>query len=143
MKICIPTTGGKGLEETVSAHFGSAPYFTLVDLESAAVEVIENANQHHNHGQCQPMSSIEGRGVDAVVTGGMGRRAIERLNAGGVKVYHAEGGTVREVIDQFKSGRARRVFPRPSVRPSRRRPRMSPASLRKRCDHTPAHTRRD
>ena len=111
MKICIPTTGGKGLEETVSAHFGSAQYFTLVDLDSGAVEVIENANQHHGHGQCQPMSSIEGRGVDAVVTGGMGRRAIDRLNAGGAKVYRAEGGTVRDVVERFKSGQANELSP--------------------------------
>lgn len=111
MKICIPTTGKKGLKETVSAHFGGAPYFALVDLDSAAVEVIENANQHHGHGQCQPMSSIEGRGVGAVVTGGMGRRAIERLNAGGVKVYQAQGGTVREVIDWFRSGQVRELSP--------------------------------
>ncbi len=111
MKICIPATGGKGLEETVSAHFGSAPYFTLVDPDSGAVEIIANANQHHSHGQCQPMSSIEGCGVDAVVTGGMGWRAIERLHAGGIKVYRAEGGTVREIVERFKAGQVNELSP--------------------------------
>ncbi|MGE5598091.1 MAG: NifB/NifX family molybdenum-iron cluster-binding protein [Bacteroidota bacterium] len=111
MRICIPTMGGKGLEETVSAHFGSAPYFTLVDLDSGAVEAVANANQHHSHGQCQPMSSIAGRGVNAVVTGGMGRRAIERLSAGGVKVYRAEGGTVREIVERFKTGQVNELSP--------------------------------
>lgn len=40
MKICIPTLGEKGLDEQVSEHFGSAPYFTIIDLESNGVEII-------------------------------------------------------------------------------------------------------
>ena len=111
MKICIPTTGNKGLEEEVYGHFGSAPYFTLVDTETSVVEVIDNQNLHHSHGSCHPMLSLSGKGVNAVVTGGMGRRAIEMLNAGGVKVYQAGGRTVSAVVAEFKNGGLKELSP--------------------------------
>ena len=111
MKICIPTTGNKGMGEEVYGHFGSAPYFTLVDIETDAVEVIDNQNQHHSHGSCHPMLSLTGKRVEAVVTGGMGRRAIEMLNADGVKVYQAEGQTVGAVVTGFKNGSIKELSP--------------------------------
>lgn len=49
--------------------------------------------------------------MDAVVTSGIGQRAIERLNAGGAKVYRAEGGTVRDIVERFKSGQAHELSP--------------------------------
>lgn len=104
MKICIPTMGSKGLEERVHEHFGGAPFFTLVETQTGAVEIIDNQNQHHSHGSCHPMLSLNGKGVEAVVTSGMGRRAIEMLNDGNVKVYRAEGATVADIVNQYKSG---------------------------------------
>ena len=104
MKICIPTVGGKGLEEKISPHFGSAPTFTLVDLENSQVEVLVNDNQHHAHGTCHPLAALSGKAVDAVVCGGMGRRAVAGLNAGGVKAYLCAEGTVADVIRNFKAG---------------------------------------
>ena len=53
MKLCIPTETNEGKSATVYGHFGSAPYFTIVDTEKDTVEVIDNANQHHAHGMCQ------------------------------------------------------------------------------------------
>lgn len=104
MKICIPTLGEKGLNEQVSEHFGSAPYFTIVDLESNGVEIINNQNQHHNHGECQPMGALTGKGIDSVVCGGMGRGAVERLNAGGIKVYLGNGDIVKNIVEEYKQG---------------------------------------
>jgi len=111
MKICVPTTGNKGLEEEVYGHFGSTPFFTMVDTETGSVEVIDNQNQHHSHGSCHPMSSLDGKGVGAVVTGGMGRRSIEILNAGNVKVYQAAGDTVSQVVNEYKSGGLKELTP--------------------------------
>ncbi|MCL6591774.1 MAG: NifB/NifX family molybdenum-iron cluster-binding protein [Firmicutes bacterium] len=104
MKICIPTLGEKGLDERVSEHFGSAPYFTIVDLDSDGVEVINNQNQHHSHGQCHPMGAISGKGVNGVVCGGMGRRAVELLNREGIKVYLGKGNIVKNIIAEYKEG---------------------------------------
>ena len=104
MKICIPTVGDRGLEETISPHFGSAPTFTLVDLETSRLEVLINNNQHHAHGMCHPLEILNGKAIDAVVCGGMGRRAVAGLNEGSIKAFLHKGGTVAEVIKGFKAG---------------------------------------
>lgn len=101
MKICLPTTGKNGLSETVHNHFGSASHFTIYDTESKSVQVIENDNPHHAHGACQPLEKISGMDVNAILTSGMGRRAVQLLNQGGIKVYLLAGDTVREAVDKF------------------------------------------
>jgi len=50
MRICVPTENENGLEAAVCAHFGSTPFFSVLDIESEEVESIQNANQHHEHG---------------------------------------------------------------------------------------------
>jgi len=105
MKICIPTETNKGKEAEVYGHFGSAPYFTIYDTEKDSVEIIDNANQHHSHGMCQPMSALTNKKIDAVVCGGMGARAVQKLNEGGIKAYRAIPGKVADIAGQFlKSG---------------------------------------
>ncbi|MCK9574326.1 MAG: NifB/NifX family molybdenum-iron cluster-binding protein [Candidatus Omnitrophica bacterium] len=104
MKICIPTETNKGKNAVVYGHFGSAPYFTIIDTEKDSVEIIDNANQHHAHGMCQPMSALLGKSIDAVVTGGMGARAVQKLNEAGIKVYRAVPGTVTDIVSQFTKG---------------------------------------
>ena len=104
MRICIPTETNEGKQARVYGHFGSAPYFTIVDTDKNSIEVIDNANQHHAHGMCQPMKALTGKSIDAVVTGGMGARAVQGLNQGGVKAYRAIPGTVADIISQFAKG---------------------------------------
>ncbi len=104
MKICIPTETKEGKIAVVYGHFGSAPYFTIYDTEKDSVEIIDNRNQHHSHGTCHPMSSLTGEGIDAVVCGGMGARAVQKLNEGGIKTYRAIAGTVSEIIKKYKQG---------------------------------------
>ena len=105
MKICIPTETNKGKEAIVYGHFGSAPFFTLYDTANGAVEIIANANEHHAHGMCQPMAALNGKGVNAVVTGGAGARAVQKLNEGGIKVYRAVKGTVADIGTRFAEGK--------------------------------------
>jgi predicted Fe-Mo cluster-binding NifX family protein len=103
MKICLPTTGKNGLTEPVYNHFGSAQFFTIYDTVSKAIEIVENDNQHHSHGACQPLGVISNHNVDAVLTSGMGRRAVQLLNDDGVKVYLLDGNTVGEAIQKFEA----------------------------------------
>jgi len=104
MRICIPTETNEGKAAMVYGHFGSAPYFTIVDMVKDSVEIISNANQHHSHGMCQPMDALKGKEVDAVVTGGMGVRAVQKLNEGGIRTYSAIPGTVADIVSQFAKG---------------------------------------
>lgn len=104
MKICIPTEGKEGLSAIVHGHFGSAPYFTVYDADTKSVEIINNSNQHHAHGMCHPMGALTGKKIDVVVCGGMGARAVEKLNEGEIKAYRAIPGIVSEIISQFTKG---------------------------------------
>lgn len=104
MKICMPTMGNGGMNEKVHDHFGSAKFFTTYDTESKELNVIENANEHHTHGACQPLKAIGGQGIDVVLTSGIGANAIRKINAGGIKVYKLEGNTVEEAIQKFEAG---------------------------------------
>ena len=103
MKLCIPTEGNEGMEAIISEHFGSAPYFTIADTESNKIEIIDNLDKHHAHGMCQPTSSLTGKDVDIVISGGMGGRAIQKLNQDNIKTFIAVCGTVEEIIWQYKN----------------------------------------
>ncbi len=103
MRICIPTNGDKGLKEKVYDHFGSAPFFTIYDTETKSIEVFNNTNDHSSHGSCQSMAVVSKYNVQAIMTGGMGMRAIQLLNENGVKVYSLGGNTVEEAIKKFEA----------------------------------------
>lgn len=111
MKLCMPSTNEAGLEARVSPHFGSAPYFTLVDSETGVAEPIVNAHARHDHGHCQPTAGLEGRGIDAVVCRGLGGRALALLEGSGIAVYATDAFTVRAALEAFREGRVARMTP--------------------------------
>ncbi len=111
MRICIPTETNNGLKAEVYGHFGSAPYFTIYDTDKNIVETVNNANIHHAHGTCHPMKVLGTKRIDAVVCAGMGARAVQGLNASGIKAYRASHGLVDKVIGQFNDGLLEEITP--------------------------------
>jgi predicted Fe-Mo cluster-binding NifX family protein len=109
MKICVPTETNEGLKARVYAHFGSAPFFTLVDVESKSVETIDNRDQNHAHGQCHPVASLQGRQVGAVVSGGMGLRALQMFHDAGIKVYRGRPDTVESILGDIAGNRLEEI----------------------------------
>jgi predicted Fe-Mo cluster-binding NifX family protein len=104
MNICIPVNENDGLKSTVCAHFGSAPFFMLVDSESGSCRAITNHNQHHGHGMCAPLAVLQGESIDAMVVGGIGMGALNKLMAGGIKVYVSQLPTVEATVGALKAG---------------------------------------
>ena len=104
MRICIPVEINEGEKSKVYGHFGSSPCFLIYDTTNKSIEAIENSNQHHSHGACNPLGAIEGKKVDFVVTGGMGMGAVMKLNAGGIKVFRSALSKVKEVVEEFAKG---------------------------------------
>ena len=102
MKVCFPVGKAEGLESKVYGHFGSAPVFIVVDTENNNVTIINNNDQHHAHGACNPMKALNDQTVDAIVVGGIGAGALSRLNQLGIKVFQAQAQTVRENIQMLK-----------------------------------------
>jgi len=103
MKLCFPIETDKGLESTVYSHFGSAPFFLLFDTETNTSDIINNSDLGHGHGMCSPLKALNGKTVDAIVSGGIGAGAVSKLNSLQIKVYRAEENTVQKNIDLFKA----------------------------------------
>jgi len=104
MRICIPVENNEGLKARVCAHFGSAPYFIIYDTDKDTSEVINNSDNHHIHGMCHPLKALEGKGINVVVCGGMGARAVQKLNEGGIRACRASAETAQEIIQSYEQG---------------------------------------
>ena len=104
MNVCVPVLEDKGLQSPISPHFGSAPLFMVVDAATGSTRAIQNRNLHHQHGMCQPLLALEGEDIGALVVGGIGMGALSRLQASGLRVFIADGGTVEEVLQAMKAG---------------------------------------
>lgn len=116
MMACIPTRGDAGRDDVVFEHFGSAPFFTLYNSETDEIEVLANRNAHHSHGTCHPVNQLARHKIDAIICTGMGRRAIEALNSEGIRICHAEGETVGQIIDRIKADKLADMDPATACR---------------------------
>jgi len=105
MKVCFAVEKDDGVKSVVYGHFGSAPAFIVVDTEVTKMETVNNRDLNHVHGACNPIQAIGGLKPDAVVVGGIGAGAINRLNAEGVKVYRAAAETVQQNLDLLKENK--------------------------------------
>ncbi|MFH1578406.1 MAG: NifB/NifX family molybdenum-iron cluster-binding protein [Candidatus Omnitrophota bacterium] len=104
MKICVPIEANEELQARVNAHFGSAPYFIIYDTDKETFEVINNTNRNHMHGMCHPLKVLDNKDINAVACRGMGARAVQKLNEGGIKAYRVSAETVEEIINKYKEG---------------------------------------
>jgi predicted Fe-Mo cluster-binding NifX family protein len=103
MKVCFPVQKDEGLDSKVYNHFGSAPMFVVIDTDSNSIEKINNRDQHHSHGACNPMKALDNQKVDAIVVGGIGGGALTRLNQMGISVHRSKGETIRDNIEMFSA----------------------------------------
>ncbi|MDQ7787337.1 MAG: NifB/NifX family molybdenum-iron cluster-binding protein [Thermodesulfovibrionales bacterium] len=102
MKICFPVASPKGLESEVYGHFGSAPVFIVVETDTNVVRSIQNNDEHHEHGACNPVKALNNEKVDAIVVGGIGMGALMKLQQAGIKVFQAKAQTVGGNITLLK-----------------------------------------
>ncbi len=105
MKIAFPSQDDRGTDSAVFGHFGSAPFFVIVETEDGTAETIPNQDLDHGQGNCQPLKALGGASVDAVVVGGIGAGALRGLLAEGIQVYRGVEGTVKENTQLIKAGR--------------------------------------
>jgi len=109
MKVGFAVLRDKGVESIVYDHFGSAPFFIVVDSEEANVSTVGNKNLNHAHGACNPIMALDGRSLDAMVVGGIGAGALNKLNAMGIRVYGAELPTVKANLALLKENKLKEL----------------------------------
>jgi len=104
MKIAIPTLDDRGLDGTVSAHFGQAAFHTIVDMETGAVCAKANSGQHFG-GAMRPAEVILNLGIGAVLCSGLGQRAVRLFQDAGIAVFCGAEGNVQAALDAYRDGK--------------------------------------
>ena len=103
MKVCIPTEGNKGFDDMVGEHFGRVPYYTVVDTETDEVEALENTSEHMG-GSGYPPEIMARAGVNVMLCGGLGRRAIMMFEEMGIMVFVGAHGNIKDAIRMWNNG---------------------------------------
>lgn len=98
MRISISTDG-----EFVSEHFGRCTSYTIIDIENGKIAKREVVNNPGHMPGAIPHFLHE-RGVECVIAGGMGPRAIALFSELGIKTVVGVSGKIEEVIEQIQQG---------------------------------------
>ncbi|MBN2502048.1 MAG: NifB/NifX family molybdenum-iron cluster-binding protein [Anaerolineales bacterium] len=106
MRIAFSTEDKNGLDSRISHHFGRCPSYILVDLDGEEVKAVQSiANPffaQHQPGMVPEF--IHNHDVKVMVSGGMGRRAIEFFAQYGIDVATGANGTVQASLDAYLNG---------------------------------------
>ncbi len=93
MRMAISTDG-----DLVSEHFGRCPHYTIIDIEDNNVtkkEVVENPG--HMPGAIPRF--LHEKGVECIVCGGMGQRAMMFFKEYGIQTIVGVSGKIDEIIE--------------------------------------------
>lgn len=115
MKIAISSEDNRGLNGTVAQHFGRCPYYTIVEIEDDSVKDVKVITNpfYHRHVPGQVPGFIRDQGIDVMVAGGMGQRAMALFERYGIHVVTGAAGTVLDVIEDLLAGKLSGAEPCP------------------------------
>jgi predicted Fe-Mo cluster-binding NifX family protein len=106
MKIAVTSTG-QDLDAPVDPRFGRAAYILVVDSDTMAFEILNNAanvNAFKGAG-IQAATMVSDSQAEVLLTGYCGPNAFKTLEAARIKVAGEVSGTVREAVEAFTAGR--------------------------------------
>lgn len=104
MIIAISATG-ENPDAPMEERFGRAPGFLLHDTETGEYTYMDNAANAGlpQAAGIQTAQNLAARGVKAVITGQVGPKAAQALNAGSIPVHNCSGCSVSEAVARFKN----------------------------------------
>jgi predicted Fe-Mo cluster-binding NifX family protein len=106
VRLVVPSSEEKGLDSQLSQHFGRAPFYVVVDLDEKgniiSDSVIPNTSEHFG-GVGVPPDRIIQLKPNALVTYGLGSKALTMFQAAGVAVLRTEANTVKEVVSAYNN----------------------------------------
>jgi predicted Fe-Mo cluster-binding NifX family protein len=105
MKIIV-TSEGNDLSAPTSPRFGRCPFYILVETETMAFQALPNPAMSTSGGAgIQAAQFVVEQGAEAVLTGNVGPNAMDVLQAADLTVYLLDGGSVKEMVEAYQSGR--------------------------------------
>ena len=104
--VAVPSDMPGGLDAPMGMHFGHCDLFTLVETEDNKVTTVTTMpNPPHEEGGClAPVQLLAGKGVNAIIVGGMGYRPLMAFAQAGIRVLYAKAPTVQACIDAYLAG---------------------------------------
>ena len=110
MRIGFAVDEDKGMESSISGHFGRCPYYIIVDVEGREVKEVKALSNPFYPDHAPPgrlPALLNEQGVEVMVTGGMGPRAVEAFRELGIEVFTGACCTVRETLEAYLNGELR------------------------------------
>lgn len=104
VKVAIPVLGKNGIEEQIGQHFGRVPFYAIFDSETKEIETIPNSSTHTG-GIGYPAENLSKMGINVMICGGLGRRAIQLFEQSGIMVYIGAQGTVKDAISAWTANK--------------------------------------
>lgn len=105
-KIAV-SSQGRNLESKVDPRFGRAAFFLVVDSDTNEFIVLDN-NQARDMSQgagIQAAELVARSGAKTIVSGMIGPKAWDALNAAGLEIVQEASGTVSEAVQGYLDGR--------------------------------------
>ena len=103
-RIIIPVENTQGLQATVCQHFGQAPYYLIIELDSnnhiKDIETKTNKSEHMG-GTGNPHQTIVDYKPDIVIAYSMGPGAINVLQNAGVRIFKATSTKVQDILNDL------------------------------------------
>ena len=110
MKIAVSSLG-TDLDAPVDLRFGRTQYYVLVESDDMTFETIQNPHMSASGGAgIQAAQMMSNQGVQTVISGILGPNAYQTLQAIGIPMYQATGGSVREAVEAFKAGQLNQIL---------------------------------
>ncbi len=104
VRIAIPVEDANGLNARLSQHFGRAPYFAVVELgENGKVlnlQTVPNKSEHFG-GMGKPPEILMSLRPNAVITYGMGFRALNMFQSANIAILQTNKDFVKDVIEAY------------------------------------------
>ncbi len=107
MIIAFSSEENKGLESLMNHHFGRCPFYIFVKIneENVVEDVKGEANPFaEGHEPGLVPKYIADKGVNVMISGGMGPRAVDFFNRFGVTVVTGATGRVKDALNAYLSG---------------------------------------
>ncbi len=101
MKIAIPASTD---EQRISEHFGHCKKFKIFEIENDKIlnQFAINAPEHHEPGALPQL--LKDNGVNVVIAGGIGLKAINIFNQENITVITGAVGNIEDILKKFING---------------------------------------